>query len=388
MSLPAPHGGVLVDRLAPPDEAERWREKAAGLPTVRCPARGLADLECIAVGAYSPLEGFMGRDDYDRVVEEMRLADGTVWSLPVTLPVPDDTASEAGRAGGIALADGHGHVLGILEVEEVFRPDRAREAELVFGTENPHHPGVRSLLASPPHYAAGRVTLLELPHHRAFHEYRIGPAETRTVFAERGWRTVVGFQTRNPVHRAHEYLQKVALEMADGLLLHPLVGETKEDDVPAEVRMRCYEVLLEGYYPTDRVLLAVFPAAMRYAGPREAIVHAIARKNYGCTHFIVGRDHAGVGSYYATFDAQEIFDRFAREEIGIEILRFEHAFYCIACASMVTAKTCPHGEDSRVALSGSLVRRMLHEGTAPPPEFSRPEVAKVLIDSYRKEPAP
>jgi sulfate adenylyltransferase len=388
VSAPEPHGGVLVDRVAHPEEAERWREKASGLPAVRLGARALADLECLAVGAYSPLEGFMGGEEYERVLEEMRLPGGAVFSLPVTLPLTEDAAVEASRAGALALADAHGHVLGVLEVDDVFTPDRAREARVVFGTQDVRHPGVKALHASPPSCAGGRVTLIELPRHKEFHEHRLTPSQTRARIAERGWRTVVGFQTRNPVHRAHEYLQKVALEVVDGLLLHPLVGETKDDDIPADVRMRCYEVLLDAYYPPGRVLLAVFPAAMRYAGPREAIVHAIARKNYGCTHFIVGRDHAGVGSYYGTFEAQEIFDRFTPEEIGIEILRFEHAFYCTACAAMATTKTCPHPESNRVALSGSLVRQMLVEGAAPPPEFSRPEVASVLIHAYRREYRP
>lgn len=383
--LPRPHGGSLVQRLADPDAASRWREKLAGAPVLRLGARSLADLECIATGVYSPLDGFMRRDDYERVIEEMRLASGSVWSLPVALPVPEDAAAAASRAGLVALADRHGHVLAALEVEDVFGADVAHEARRIFGTDDPAHPGVRSLMGSPDTYAGGPVTLLEPVRHTAFGEARLTPAQTRAAFAERGWRSIVGFQTRNPVHRAHEHLQKVALEMVDGLLLHPLVGETKDDDIPADVRMKCYRALLDRYYPPGRVLLAVFPAAMRYAGPREAIVHAIARKNYGCTHLIVGRDHAGVGSWYGTFEAQEIFDRFSPEEIGINILRFEHAFHCTTCGAMATAKTCPHDASSRIALSGSLLRQMLIEGTPPPPEFSRPEVARILIDAYRKE---
>jgi sulfate adenylyltransferase len=383
--LPAPHGGILIDRFVDPDVAARWREKAAALPILRLSARSAADLECIGTGVYSPLDGFLGRRDYERVVEESRLADGTVWSLPVTLPATEELAARARSAGAAALADQHGHVVAILELDESFTPDAGREASQIFGTIDPGHPGVKALLAAPPARLGGRVTLLEAPAHKAFGGRRLTPAQTRAAFSELGWRTVVGFQTRNPVHRAHEYLQKVALEIVDGLLLHPLVGETKDDDIPADVRMRCYEVLLENYYPADRVLLAVYPAAMRYAGPREAVTHAISRKNYGCTHFIVGRDHAGVGSFYGTFEAQEIFDTFPREEIGIEILKFEHSFYCTACDAMATTKTCPHPSDKRVTLSGSLVRQMLVEGSAPPPEFSRPEVAQILIDAYRKE---
>lgn len=383
----APHGGALVRRIVDGEEADAWRAKASGLPRHRLTARQLADLECIASGAFSPLEGFMGLADYERVLEEMRLASGLLWPLPVVLTAPEEVAREASSSKALALADPHGHPIAVLEACEVFGVDREREAARSFGTADPAHPGAKAVLSGEAHAVAGRLTQFERPARRPFAEHRLEPAETRAAFAERGWRTVVGFQTRNPVHRAHEYLQKVALEIVDGLLLHPLVGETKSDDIPADVRMRCYEVLLAGYYPPGRVLLSVFPAAMRYGGPREAVLHAIARKNYGCTHFIVGRDHAGVGSYYGPFDAQVLVADLAGE-IGITPLMFDNAFWCSRCGSMATTKTCPHPAENHLVLSGTVVREMLREGAAPPEEFTRPEVARVLMDASRKEQKP
>lgn len=377
-----PYGGTLVRRLVEGPEAEAWRAKATGYPAHRLSLRQLADVECLAVGAFSPLEGFMSRRDYDRVLGEMRLASGAVWPLPVTLAVPEETSEAAAREGALTLADTHGHRLAVLEVTEAYRGDARAEAAQAFGTTDDAHPGVKAVYQAGEHLLAGTLTVFDRPRHRLFHEYRLDPADTRAFIEERGWRTVVGFQTRNPVHRAHEYLQKVALEIVDGLLLHPLVGETKSDDIPAEVRMRCYEVLLNHYYPRDRVLLAVFPAAMRYAGPREAVLHAIARKNYGCTHFIVGRDHAGVGNYYGPFDAQDLVKSVAGE-IGITPLAFDNAFWCNRCNSMATAKTCVHPDEDHVVLSGTVVRRMLAEGHIPPVEFTRPEVARILIEEYR-----
>jgi sulfate adenylyltransferase len=366
-----PHGGELVDRTgARPDDLE-------GLETLTLTARELSDLDMLASGALSPLEGFMGREDYERVVEDMRLANGLVWALPVCLAI--DEAPKGDRA---ALADTAGRVLAVMDVEEVYAYDAEREAEHCFRTTDAAHPGVARLFGQKPRYLAGRVTVFERTE-PAFAELARDPAGTRAEFAERGWKRVVGFQTRNPIHRAHEYLTKSALEMVDGLLIHPLVGETKSDDVPAETRVRCYEVLVDRYYPSDRVVVSAFPAAMRYAGPREAIWHAICRKNYGCSHFIVGRDHAGVGDYYGTYDAQLIFDEFEPHELDIEPMFFEHAFFCRTCGQMATPKTCPHGGDDHVFLSGTKVRELLAAGELPPAEFSRPEVAEVLIQAYR-----
>jgi sulfate adenylyltransferase len=375
----APHGGTLVQRLMSEDERTAARELVTRLPSITLDPRGVADVGLIASGAYSPLTGFLGREDYLRVLHEMRLTSGLPWSLPITLRIMDGAALR----DTVSLKGPDGRVLGLLEVREVFTHSKAEEAQLVYGTTDTQHPGVAQLYAQGDSLVGGAVRLLERPASR-FPELALDPADTRRAFAARGWRTVVGFQTRNPVHRAHEYIQKAALETVDGLLLHPLLGPTKEDDVPAHVRVRSYQVLLEHYYPRDRVLLAGFPAAMRYAGPREAVFHALVRKNYGCTHFIVGRDHAGVGTYYGSYDAQKIFDRFAPAELGIQPVCFEHTFFCRECGGMASPKTCPHTPQSHVTLSGTKVREMLRSGALPPPEFSRPEVVQVLADGLRE----
>jgi len=366
-----PHGGTLVDRTGEgPDDLD-------SLETIALTPREVSDLDMLASGALSPLEGFMGCEDYEGVVEGMRLRNGLAWAMPVCLAV--EAAPEADR---VALTDGEDRPLAVLEVEEVYDYDKEREAENCFRTTDEAHPGVARLYAQHPRYLAGKVTVFDRPE-PSFPELARDPADTRNEFEDRGWKTVVGFQTRNPIHRAHEYLTKVALETVDGLLIHPLVGETKSDDVPAATRVACYSVLVDKYYPEDRVVVSAFPAAMRYAGPREAIWHAVCRKNYGCSHFIVGRDHAGVGDYYGTYDAQLIFGEFEAHELGIEPLFFEHAFWCKVCGSMATPKTCPHGGDDHVFLSGTKVRELLQAGELPPVEFSRPEVAEVLIDAYR-----
>ena len=382
-----PHGGVLINRVLEGTARERALERAERAQKVSLNPVALSDLELIGNGAFSPLTGFALSADYHAVMDEMRLRDGTVWPIPVTLAVSREVAAPLHVGDDVALVDGDGQLRGILELAEAYGVEREHEAQSVFGTLEVAHPGVARIYQGGDVCLGGDVWVINGPPDPPFAEHRRSPSETRALFAARGWRRVVGFQTRNPIHRAHEYLTKVALEISDGLLVHPLVGETKADDIPADVRMRAYEVLLSKYYPVDRTLLSVYPAAMRYGGPREAIFHAIARKNYGCTHFIVGRDHAGVGSYYGTHDAQRIFDEFASDELGITPLFFEHTFYCSQCAEMGSSKTCPHGDADHLTLSGTKVREMLANGEVPPAEFSRPEVADVLMEAYRPEVA-
>jgi sulfate adenylyltransferase len=381
-TLIAPHGGELVLNIASGQEQAELRECANSLPQVQVDSRQLADLEMLANGAYSPLNGFMTRNDYLEVVNEMHLSNGLPWSVPITLAVSTEQAAILSEGSLIALVDAQGTLQAIMTIEEKFGYDKQLEAKKVYRTTEEAHPGVKVLYQQGEVLLGGTVHVVALQQ-QAFYQYRLTPTQSRQMFIERGWKRVVGFQTRNPVHRAHEYIQKCALETVDGLFLHPLVGVTKDDDIPAEVRMRCYEVLLEYYYPADRVILGVLPAAMRYAGPREAIFHALMRKNYGCSHFIVGRDHAGVGDYYGTYDAQHIFSEFDPAKLGITPMFFDHTFFCRACDSMASKKTCPHGSDQHLTLSGTKVRQMLQVGEIPPREFSRPEVARVLIEAMQ-----
>jgi sulfate adenylyltransferase len=374
----SPHGGVLIDRTASGEQLEGLRAEAPFLPHLTLSVREACDLELIGNGAFSPLTGFLRRADYERVVAESRLSGGDVWPLPVTLAVSEEDAARAKEAGRAALTF-EGKLLAIMDVAEAYAYDREREAELVFGTTDDAHPGVKALYAQPPMLLGGDVTLIGSVLH-AESPGALTPAQTRAEFERRGWRSVTAFQTRNPIHRAHEYLLKCALEQSDGLLVHPLVGHTKDDDIPASVRMECYHALLDNYFPAERVVLSSWPAAMRYAGPREAVYHALVRKNYGCTHFIVGRDHAGVGSYYGTYAAQEIFGGFSGEEIGIVPLMFEHAFWCNTCDEMATAKTCPHGTDAHLSLSGTKVRALLAAGVRPPERYTRPEIGDLLVE--------
>lgn len=379
----APHGMQLINRVATPEQKQEFLDKADSLVRVQLDQRAVSDLEMIAIGGFSPLSGFMEQEDYDRVVVEMRLANGLPWSIPITLSVDEAIAEPLQEGSLIRLDDPSGRFIGVLELTQKYYYDKAKEVVNVYRTDDIKHPGVKVVYDQGSVNLAGPVWLLERNPHSLFPKYQIDPAESRQMFKEKGWKTVVGFQTRNPIHRAHEYIQKCALETVDGLFLHPLVGATKEDDIPADVRMRCYEILLEHYYPQDRVILAINPAAMRYAGPREAIFHALVRKNYGCTHFIVGRDHAGVGDYYGTYDAQYIFDEFESAELGITPMMFEHAFYCKRTLQMATTKTSPSKPEERVHLSGTKVREMLRRGELPPPEFSRPEVAAELAKVMR-----
>ncbi|MFQ5900352.1 MAG: sulfate adenylyltransferase [Thermodesulfobacteriota bacterium] len=381
--LIVPHGGKLVDRIARDNEREILLEEVQEIKAISLSSREVSDLEMIGIGAMSPIEGFLSSEDYNGVVDNMRLTDGTVWTLPISLSVSEEEAKGLKEGENVALKDSSGTVLAVLHLEEKFPHDKEKEASEVYGTRDKCHPGVLKLYEKGNMLLGGKISLLKLPKHQYFSEYRLTPLETRRLFKERGWKRIVGFQTRNPIHRAHEYIQKCALETVDGLLVHPLMGATKADDISGDLRMKCYEVLLAKYYPTDRVALGIFPAAMRYAGPREAVFHALVRKNYGCSHFIVGRDHAGVGNYYGSFDAHYIFDKFDQQEIDIIPMFFDYTFYCKECGGMASYKTCPHSSKEHIALSGTMVRNMLRKGEIPPEEFTRPEIAKILIKGMK-----
>jgi sulfate adenylyltransferase len=376
-----PLGGRLVDRRIEPAAEAGVLGCAHHLPSLTLDAAALADLHLLGTGAYSPLTGFMTRHDYESVVDRAALTSGTAWTLPITLPVPEPLAAALHEGGEVALRGADGALHGVLTVHDVFRRDLGREAREVYRTEDDAHPGVRALQTAGPLLVGGEVAVLASA--APWDGRALDPAQTRTAFAERGWRTVVAFQTRNPIHRAHEYLTKVALEQVDGLLLHPLVGATKDDDIPAAVRLRCYEALLDGYYPRERVVIATFPAAMRYAGPREAVFHGLVRRNHGCSHFIIGRDAAGVGSYYGTYDAQRLYDELGgADRLGFVAFKFEHTFHCAACGGMASTRTCPHGAEHRLVLSGTRVRELLTAGVELPPAFTRPEVAGILREAY------
>ena len=382
--LIAPHGGTLINRLVPATERQAMMERAKQAPEVELSAVSLSDVMLIAMGVVSPLKGFMNQADYQGVVHDMHLASGVPWTIPIALPVDTDTANSLEVGQDVALVDEAGNLVALLELSDKYNYDKEVEAENVYRTTEDAHPGVARVYAQGDVYLGGDVWVFDLPEPEFPGEFYT-PEQSRAYFKEQDWREIVAFQTRNPIHRAHEYLQKVAMEIVDGLMLHPLVGETKSDDVPADIRMESYRVVINHYYPKDRVLLNTFPAAMRYAGPREAVFHAICRKNYGCSHFIVGRDHAGVGKYYGTYDAQDIFDEFDKSAIDITPLKFEHAFYSKKEDKIVTAKTSIYGKDDWEFLSGTQVRELLSAGEPLPEKFTRPEVSNVLLKAYTQK---
>ncbi len=383
--LVPPHGGALKPLILTGEALSEEKKRAGSLPAVRLNSRETSDLIMLAVGAFSPLEGFMCREDYIGVVENMHTADNLLWPIPITLAVTTEQAGSLSEGSDVALIDDESdELMATMTIKEKFTYNKKNEAIKVFGTEDENHPGVAKIYAQGDVYLGGPVKVLsEGPYPELYGNDYGRPAETRAIFEQLGWSTVAAFQTRNPLHRSHEYATKIAMEVTDGLLIHPIVGKLKEGDIPADVRLKCYNVLLENYYPQDRVVMKVYPMEMRYGGPREAVLHAIFRQNYGCSHLIVGRDHAGVGNYYGPFDAQAIFDDIDDSELAIKPLKIDWTFWCHKCDSMASMKTCPHGKEDRVLISGTKVREMLGAGEKPPKEFSRPEVAEILINYYR-----
>jgi len=383
-NLTPPHGGKLLPLLIHGSQREEGIKEAKALPKVRLNSREVSDLIMLAMGAFSPLQGFMVKADYQRVVKEMHLKNGLLWPIPITLSISEEEADKIKEGERIALLNSDNDaVMASMLVEEKYPYDKRLEVLQVFGTDDSQHPGVKSIYEQGGVYLGGPVEVFsEGGYPERFPEFA-RPAETRAIFADKGWATVAAFQTRNPMHRSHEYLTKIALEVCDGLLIHPIVGRLKAGDIPAEVRMECYRVLLDNYYPRDRVVLKVYPMEMRYAGPREAILHAIIRQNFGCSHLIVGRDHAGVGSYYGPFDAQRIFDKLGPEDLYIQPLKLDSTFWCNKCGSMASSKTCPHSDEDHLNISGTRLREMLAKGERPPEQFSRKEVLDILVKYYQ-----
>jgi len=382
--LVPPHGGLLKPRLVSKHDKVKLLNEAGKLYQISLTSKEVSDVIMMATGAFSPLSGFMVSTDYHGVVKEMRLENGLLWPIPITLAVTEDEAYnvEVGQTVALLNSD-NDDILATMVIEDKFKYDKKAEARYVFKTEDDKHPGVMGVYQQGEVYLGGPVQVVsEGGYPERFPEFA-RPAETRAIFSEKKWTTVTAFQTRNPMHRSHEYLTKITLEFCDGLFINPIVGKLKTDDIPAEVRMECYKVLLNKYYPSDKVVLKVYPMEMRYGGPREAILHAIIRQNYGCSHLIVGRDHAGVGNYYGPFEAQDIFNELNPGDLQIQIMKLDIAFWCYKCEAMASPNTCPHSDEDRLLISGTKVRNMLAAGEKPPLEFCRPEVADILIQYYR-----
>lgn len=383
-NLVTPHGGKLFPRLLKGEELVEAKKRARELPTVHMTSRETSDLIMIGIGAFSPVIGFMGNDDWKGICEEFKMGNGMFWPIPITLSVPRDEASGLREGDEVALVDGESKVLmGSMRIEEKYTIDNHYECKEVFRTDDKNHPGVAKVMAQGEFNIAGPVKVFsELDYPDRFPVLYARPGETRAIFEERGWQTIAVLQLRNPMHRSHEYLARIGLEVSDGLFVHQLVGKLKEGDIPAEVRVRCVQAVIDNYFPEERVVTKVYPMEMRYAGPREALLHAVFRQNYGASHMIVGRDHAGVGDYYGPFDAQKIFSEIPEDALAIKILPIDWTFYCYKCKEMASFKTCPHGKEDRLILSGTLLRKMLTQGDPIPGEFSRPEVLAILKEYY------
>jgi len=386
MSLVPPHGRdrTLRQLLAPEPERALAVARAAGLPRIPMTSRETSDLIMLGIGAFTPLQGFMGEADWRSSCSQMQLADGTFWPLPITLSASREVAAEVIPGQEAALVDQEsGEIMATMQVAERYRIDPQYECREVYGTTDPGHPGVAKVLAQGEFNLAGPVEVLSegrFPQHYAGLYLR--PAETRELFQQLGWSTVAAFQTRNPMHRAHEYLAKVAVEVCDGVLIHQLLGRLKAGDIPAEVRVRAIDALVSGYFVAGTCVQAGYPMEMRYAGPREALLHAVFRQNYGCSHLIVGRDHAGVGSYYGPFDAQAIFKEIPENALQLRPMFFDLTFYCRGCDGMASSRTCPHDPGQRLSISGTDLRLLLSRGEEVPEHFSRPEVLEILREHY------
>src|SRR5688572_11179179 len=387
-NLVAPHGGALKPRMVTGELLAVARARAKTLPAIRVSSREKGDLIMLGIGGFSPLDGFMTRADWQGVCDDFRTASGLFWPIPITLSVDTMAADSIGIGDDIALAGEDGDVLAVMNVSEKYSIDKAHECLSVFRTTDRDHPGVKMVMQQGDVNLAGPVQVLSDGGFKAkYGALFMTPAETRSTFEQLGWARVAAFQTRNPMHRSHEYLAKIAIEVCDGVLVHSLLGNVKAGDIPAEVRTRAIAALIEKYFRAGTVVQAGYRLDMRYAGPREALLHALFRQNYGCSHLIVGRDHAGVGKYYGPFDAHRIFDEIPPGSLKTQPLKIDIAFWCYACGGMASGRTCPHSEEDQLQVSGTQLRKWLSEGSAVPPEFSRPEVLEILREHYARAAA-